>query len=83
MDATGDMGKAAAPERATAPEAPGATPAPHPASDQPFGRGRDPCHRTSGGIAALAVLEAVTGLASRCWSLLASRALVWDEAQSR
>jgi hypothetical protein len=37
MDATGDTGKATAPERATAPEAEGATPAPHPASDYPFG----------------------------------------------
>jgi hypothetical protein len=37
MDATGDTGKATAPERATAPEAEAATPAPHPASDHPFG----------------------------------------------
>jgi hypothetical protein len=37
MDATGDTGKATAPERATAPEAEGATPAPHPASNHPFG----------------------------------------------
>ena len=37
MDATGDTGKGTAPERAAAPEAEGATPAPHPASDHPFG----------------------------------------------
>jgi hypothetical protein len=37
MDASGDTGKATAPERAPAPEAEGATPAPHPASDHPFG----------------------------------------------
>jgi hypothetical protein len=37
MDATGDRGKATAPERAPAPEAEGATVAPYPASDHPFG----------------------------------------------
>jgi hypothetical protein len=37
MDASGDTGKATAPERATPPEAEGATPAPSPASDHPFG----------------------------------------------
>jgi hypothetical protein len=37
MDATGDTGKATAPERATAPEAQGAMPAPHPASTHPLG----------------------------------------------
>jgi hypothetical protein len=37
MDATGDTGKATAPERATAPGAEGAAPAPSPASDHPFG----------------------------------------------
>jgi hypothetical protein len=35
MDASGDTGKATAPQRAPAPE--GATPAPQPASDHPFG----------------------------------------------
>lgn len=64
MDATGDMGKAAAPE-ATAPEGQGATPAPHPASNQPFGP------------------DASAILATEHWSLLASRSLVWNEAQSR
>jgi hypothetical protein len=37
MDATGDTGKLTAPERATTPKAQAATPAPHPASDHPFG----------------------------------------------
>jgi hypothetical protein len=37
MDATGDRGKATAPERAPAPEAEGAMAAPYPASDHPFG----------------------------------------------
>jgi hypothetical protein len=37
MDATGDTGKATAPERATAPQAEAATPAPDPASNHPFG----------------------------------------------
>jgi hypothetical protein len=37
MDGIGDTGKATAPERAPAPEAEGATPAPSPASDHPFG----------------------------------------------
>src|SRR5215218_9868013 len=37
MDATGDTGKATAPERATAPEAEAAIPAPRPAGDHPFG----------------------------------------------
>ena len=37
MDATGDTGNAAGPERATAPEAEGATPALYQASDHPFG----------------------------------------------
>jgi hypothetical protein len=37
MDATADTGKAAAPERATAPEANEATAAPNPASGHPFG----------------------------------------------
>jgi hypothetical protein len=37
MDATGDTGKATAPQRAPAPEAKAATPAPHPASNHPFG----------------------------------------------
>jgi hypothetical protein len=37
MDTTSDPGKAAGPERAIAPEAEGATAAPSPASDHPFG----------------------------------------------
>jgi hypothetical protein len=37
MDASGDTGKATAPQRAPAPQAEAATPAPHPASDHPFG----------------------------------------------
>jgi hypothetical protein len=37
MDATGDTGKATAPQRAPAPQAEAATPAPSPASDHPFG----------------------------------------------
>jgi hypothetical protein len=37
MDATDDTGKPTAPERIPAPEAQGATPAPHSASDHPFG----------------------------------------------
>jgi hypothetical protein len=37
MDATGDRGKATAPERATAPQAEGATAAPRPAGNHPFG----------------------------------------------
>jgi hypothetical protein len=37
MDATGDTGKATTPERATAPAAEGAAPAPSPAGDHPFG----------------------------------------------
>jgi hypothetical protein len=37
MDDTGDRGKATAPERAPAPKTEGATPAPSPASDHPFG----------------------------------------------
>jgi hypothetical protein len=37
MDASGDTEKATAPERAPAPEAEAATPAPSPASDHPFG----------------------------------------------
>jgi hypothetical protein len=37
MDTTGNTGKATAPERATAPQAEAATPAPSPASDHPFG----------------------------------------------
>jgi hypothetical protein len=37
MDVSGDTRKATAPERATAPQAEAATPAPHPTSDHPFG----------------------------------------------
>jgi uncharacterized membrane protein len=37
MGTTGDTGKATAPERATAPDAEAATPAPYQASDHPFG----------------------------------------------
>ena len=37
MDGISDTGKATAPERAPAPEAEAATPAPSPASDHPFG----------------------------------------------
>jgi hypothetical protein len=37
MDATGDTGKATAPQRAPAPQAQGAPAAPHPAGDHPFG----------------------------------------------
>lgn len=37
MDATGDTGKATAPERAPAPQAEAATPPPSPPSDHPFG----------------------------------------------
>src|SRR4029453_4047785 len=37
MDTTGNTGKATAPERATAPQAEAATPAPSPPSDHPFG----------------------------------------------
>jgi hypothetical protein len=37
MDASGDTGKATAPQRPPAPQAEGATPAPYPASDHPFG----------------------------------------------
>jgi hypothetical protein len=37
MDATDDTGKTTAPEQAPAPEAEPATPAPHPASNHPFG----------------------------------------------
>jgi hypothetical protein len=37
MDTTRDTGKVTAPERTTAPQAEGATPAPHPASGHPFG----------------------------------------------
>jgi hypothetical protein len=65
MDATGDTGKATAPERATAPEAEGATAARHPASDHPFGP------------------DGAAILATEHWSLLASRSLIWNEAQSR
>jgi hypothetical protein len=65
MDATGDTGKATAPERATAPQAQGATPAPDPASDHPFGP------------------DGAAILATEHWSLLASRSLIWNEAQSR
>jgi hypothetical protein len=37
MDGTGDTGKATAPQRAPAPQAEAATPAPSPANDHPFG----------------------------------------------
>jgi hypothetical protein len=63
MDASGDTGKATAPQRA--PEAEGATPAPDPASDHPFGP------------------DGAAILATEHWSLLASRSLIWNEAQSR
>jgi hypothetical protein len=62
MDHTG---KADAPERATALEAEGATPAPHPAGNHPFGP------------------DGASILATEHWSLLASRSLIWNEAQSR
>jgi hypothetical protein len=65
MDATGDTGKATAPERASAPEAEAATLAPHPASNHPFGP------------------DGAAILATEHWSLLASRSLIWNEAQSR
>ena len=65
MDGTGDTGKATAPERATAPDAEGATPALNQASDQPFGP------------------DGAAILATEHWSLLASRSLIWNEAQSR
>jgi hypothetical protein len=65
MDATGDTGKATAPERATAPGAEGAAPAPSPAGDHPFGP------------------DGAAVLATEHWSLLASRSLIWNEAQSR
>jgi len=65
MDGTGDTAKAAAPERATAPGAEGATPAPSPAGDHPFGP------------------DGAAILATEHWSLLASRSLLWNEAQSR
>jgi hypothetical protein len=65
MDATGDRGKVTAPQRATAPQAQGATPAPDPASDHPFGP------------------DGAAILATEHWSLLASRSLIWNEAQSR
>jgi hypothetical protein len=63
MDASGDTGKATAPQRAA--EAEGATPAPDPASDHPFGP------------------DGAAILATEHWSLLASRSLIWNEAQSR
>ena len=65
MDATGDTGKATAPERAPAPQAEPATATPSPASDHPFGP------------------DGAAILASEHWSLLASRSLIWNEAQSR
>jgi len=65
MDATGDTGKATTPERATPPEAQAAIPAPHPASDHPFGP------------------DGAAILATEHWSLLATRSLIWNEAQSR
>src|SRR5215211_8334948 len=65
MDASGNTGKATAPERATAPQAQGATAAPYPASDHPFGP------------------DGAAILATEHWSLLASRSLIWNEAQSR
>jgi hypothetical protein len=65
MDATGDTGKATAPQRAPAPQAEAATPAPPPASDHPFGP------------------DGAAILATEHWSLLAARALLWNEAQSR
>jgi hypothetical protein len=65
MDATGDTGKATAPEQAPAPEAEGVPAAPHPAGDHPFGP------------------DGAQILATEHWSLLASRSLIWNEAQSR
>ena len=65
MDATGDTRKATTPQRAPAPQAEAATPAPHPASNHPFGP------------------DGAAILATEHWSLLASRSLLWNEAQSR
>jgi hypothetical protein len=65
MDTTGNTGKATAPERAPAPQAEAATPAPYPAGDHPFGP------------------DGAAILAAEHWSLLASRSLIWNEAQSR
>jgi hypothetical protein len=65
MDATDDTGNATVPEQAPAAEAEPATPAPHPASNHPFGP------------------DGAAILAAEHWSLLASRSLIWNEAQSR
>ena len=65
MDATGDRGKATAPERATAPEDEEATPSAPPGQRPPFGP------------------DGAAILATEHWSLLASRSLIWNEAQSR
>jgi hypothetical protein len=69
MDATDDKGKATAPERAPAPQAQGATPAPHPAGDHPFGPD----------AAAILATEHWSLLASRSliWNEAMSRATVF------
>jgi hypothetical protein len=69
MDASGDTGKATAPQRAPAPQAQGAPAAPHPASDHPFG---------SDGAAILAA-EHWSLLAARSliWNEAISRATVF------
>src|ERR671912_552540 len=69
MDTTSDPGKAAGPERAIAPEAEGATAAPSPASDHPFGPD----------AAAILATEHWSLLASRSliWNEAISRATVF------
>jgi len=69
MDATGDTGKATAPERATGPQAEGATAAPYPASNHPFGPD----------AAAILATEHWSLLASRSliWNEAMSRATVF------